>query len=224
MIKTLRPWLWIGLGLAILIASAAGPSARPTPAPAPAPGLVLDATVAPDFGALATTTWDQFLAVFAARSDCFGDVHLRADPQLKSRAAYDPTTATVTVRVPGTPAFLREALVHEWAHHVEFQCAAHQALRPAFLSVMGFPPDAAWQQGNHWEDRPSERYAETTVEIVLGRRQIRTEIHVTPAMVETVKRWIEGLDPLPPSPDTGEELTHIRQLKRSLTAGQRCCE
>ncbi len=205
-IKTPPLGWWMGRGLAIFLACLPGvlfAGSSTLPAPAPFPSLVIEPTVADDFAALATTTWQQFLAVFAPRSACFGSVHLRADPHLQSRAAYDPTTATVTVRVPGTPAFLREALVHEWAHHVEFQCPEHLVLRPAFLMAMGRPADTAWFQGDSWETIPSEHYAEATVELVLGRRQILTAIHVTPAMVAVVQRWSEGLELPPTSPTQG---------------------
>ena len=87
-----------------------------------------------DLKVLATETWGLFVEAFEARSHCFGDVTLKAAYDLDSRAAYDPETSTVAVRVPGTPAMLQGALVHEWAHHLEFQCEEHKALRPAIAS------------------------------------------------------------------------------------------
>jgi hypothetical protein len=62
------------------------------------PQLVIDGSVASDFEALAAKTWAQFLAVFEARTDCFGDVQLHAARSLGSRAVYDPASARVTVR------------------------------------------------------------------------------------------------------------------------------
>src|SRR5512132_758576 len=110
-----------------------------TATPRPLPRLLLDDSVAGDFAVLAQSTWQQFLVAFSGRTACFGDVHLRAVSDLASRAAYDPPTATVTVRVPGTPAMLQGALVHEWAHHIEFQCPAQQQIRAAFLAAQGEP-------------------------------------------------------------------------------------
>ena len=66
----------------------------------PTPRLIIDSSVRPDFEALIKETWDQFMLVFAARSDCFGDVHIKADYDMTDRAMYDPRTATITVRVP----------------------------------------------------------------------------------------------------------------------------
>jgi hypothetical protein len=138
--------------------------------------------------------------VLQARGDCFDDVRLVARTELDSRAVYDPARATVTVRVPGTPALLREALVHEWAHHVEFQCGQHQALRPAFLAALGLPPDTPWRSddapanapASDWAGIPSEQFAEATVELVLDRRQIPTKIRVSKEAVQAVAAWAAG--------------------------------
>jgi hypothetical protein len=149
---------------------------------------------------LARETWDRFLTVFQARSDCFGDVNLRAMRRLDSRAGYDPDTATVTVRVPGTVTLLQGALVHEWAHHVEFQCDEHQDLRAAFLVALGLPPDTPWRPdippadiaASLWPDIPSEQYAEATIVLVLGQRPIATGVRVTEDMVRVIEEWATG--------------------------------
>ena len=158
----------------------------------PLPKLIPDESVASDLHLLAKETWDRFLTVFQARAGCFGDVHLHADPNLTSRATYDPDSASITVRVPGTPAILQEALVHEMAHHVEFQCLAHRELQEAMLAAHGLQPDTPWRGNAKWENTPSEQYAEATIELVLGRRQIRTEIQVTPEMINAIKAWAAG--------------------------------
>jgi len=164
------------------------------------PQLIVDDSVAPDFEALARETWAQFLDVFQARSDCFGDVHLHATRTLDSRAAYDPDTATVTVRVPGTPAMLQSALVHEWAHHVEFQCEEQRELRRAFLVAQGLPPDTPWRPDDvsvemptsEWAAIPSEQYAEATVALVLGGRPIPTKARITQEAVHVIEVWAGG--------------------------------
>ncbi len=161
------------------------------------PQLIIDASVAPDLEALARETWDRFLDVFRARDDCFGDVRLRAARTLHSRAAYDPTSATVTVRVPGTPAILQSALVHEWAHHIEFQCQEQRELRQAFLAAQGLPPDTPWRPEEmpaevptrEWANIPSEQYAEAVVVLVLGRRPIPTKARVTNEAVSVIQQW-----------------------------------
>jgi hypothetical protein len=169
-------------------------------APMDAPVLLVDESVGSDLRILAEETWTSFLAAFEARSDCFGPVTLRATRTLDSRAIYDPDNATVTVRVPGTPAMLRGALVHELAHHVEFQCKEHKDLRPAFLAALGLPGDTPWRPGiapalmpaRMWSDIPSEQYAEATIVFVLGRRQVSTGVRVTEEAVRAVGAWAAG--------------------------------
>jgi hypothetical protein len=168
--------------------------------PAHHPELIFDDSVAADFQALALQTWDRFLVVFRARSNCFGDVRLRAAYTLDSRAGYDPNTATVTVQVPGTPARLQSALVHEWAHHIEFQCREQQALRAAFLVAQGLPSDTPWRPGGaptsqssgQWGAVPSEQYAEATVELLLGRRPLAAPAPVSREAIRVVGDWAGG--------------------------------
>ncbi|HOG45039.1 MAG TPA: hypothetical protein PLJ35_10635 [Anaerolineae bacterium] len=171
------------LAIALVVQSSL-PARRP-------PRLIVESSVDAGFAALAQGTWQQFLAVFGARQGCFGDVRLRAAWALDSRAGYDPDTATVTVEVPGTPAMLQSALVHEWAHHVEFQCPEQQALRPAFLAAQRLPADTPWRPDLQAESA-SEQYAEATVELVLGRRPIPTKAHVSNEAVAVIARWAAG--------------------------------
>ncbi|MBN1659422.1 MAG: hypothetical protein JXA93_13545 [Anaerolineae bacterium] len=164
------------------------------------PQLVIDDSVGADLDALTRETWDQFLAAFGGRTGCFGDVRVRAAWVLGSRAAYDPGTATVTVRVPGTRAMLQSALIHEWAHHVEFQCPAHEALRPAFLAAQGLPPGSAWRPdrppadvpASEWAGIPSEQCAEAAIEVVLGGRPVPTNVRLTREAVRVVQEWAGG--------------------------------
>jgi len=160
----------------------------------------MDDSVAGDFQTLAEETWKQFLTVFQARTDCFGDVHLHAAYDLNNRAAYDPVTATVSVHVPATAAMLQSALVHEWAHHIEFQCDAQKEMRPAFLAAQGLPADTLWRPDDTpantpesvWADIPSEQYAEATIELVLGQRQIPTGARVRVEAVQVIAEWASG--------------------------------
>jgi hypothetical protein len=166
----------------------------------PAPSLIPDESVADDLRALAQATWGRFLAVFVARSACFGDVHLHVDKTLENRGAYDPATATVTVRVPATAAMLQGALVHEWAHHLERQCKAHEQLRLAFLAAQGLPADTPWQVDyspadtpeSAWARIPSEQFAEATIELVLGERHIPTTARVRVEAVRVIAGWAAG--------------------------------
>lgn len=164
------------------------------------PRLILGESVGADFEVLARETWGRFLILFQARWSCFGDVRLEAAYGLDSRAGYDPASATATVRVPGTAAMLRSALLHEWAHHVEFQCPAHEGLRPAFLAAMGLPPDTAWRPdlspaeipASLWAEIPSEQYAEAVIDVVLDGRPVPTNVRLSRQAVRVVAEWARG--------------------------------
>ncbi len=196
MLKSLRDRGWSWLIFAVVLTSCTAA----TPTPRPLPRLLADDSVAGDFADLAQATWQQFLGVFSARTGCFGDVHLHAATTLASRAAYDPPTATVTVRVPGTRAMLQSGLIHEWAHHIEFQCPAQQQLRALFLAAQGLPAGTLWRPDDTpantpesiWATIPSEQFAEATIEVVLGERQIPTTAPVTPAAVRLIALWAAG--------------------------------
>lgn len=161
------------------------------------PRLIIDASVDQDFAAVIQETWGQFLRVFAARSDCFGDVRVKADYDLTDRAMYDPQTATVSVRVPERASILKGALVHEWAHHVEFQCDAQTEMRAAFIEAQGMPANTPWRSesgsvnvlSSDWANIPSEQYAETTIVLVLGERPVSTKAPITAEGVEVIRAW-----------------------------------
>jgi hypothetical protein len=156
------------------------------------PRLQHDETVPADLRALADDTWQDFLDAFPARWDCIPPPTLHAAWELGTRAEYRPATATLVVRVPGTPATLRSELLHEFAHHVEFVCADHELLRPGFLATQGFAPDTPWFGGATWESTPSEQYAEAVVELVEGRRTHLGGIILSDAAVAAVADWGSG--------------------------------
>ena len=156
----------------------------------PAPRLELDPSVAPDFAELANETFDQFVTAFPAHEDCIDTVVLAAAPVLDDRAADDLVEATMTVRVPGSADRLREAMVHELAHHLEARCSEHEVLRPAFMDAAGFPANSPWFQGATWEQTPSEVFAEATVEYVLGGRVGRQHLTTIPTeAIAAVASW-----------------------------------
>ncbi|MCB0111056.1 MAG: hypothetical protein KDE53_34280 [Caldilineaceae bacterium] len=161
--------------------------------------MIIDKSVAADFRSLIEETWGQFFGVFGPRADCFGDVHIKVDYDLTDRAMYDPRTATITVRVPERASILKGALVHEWAHHVEFQCDAHTELREAFLAAQGMPANTPWRSAggsvdvlsSDWAKIPSEQYAETTIVLVLGKRPVETSAPITEDGVNVIRAWAQ---------------------------------
>ena len=156
------------------------------------PELRYDESVPGDLRRLADETWSDFLETLPARWDCIPSPTLHAAWELDTRAEYQPETATLTLRVPGTPATLRSGLLHEFAHHVEFVCADHELLRPEFLAAQGFAPDTLWFGGASWEHTPSEQYAEAVVELIEGRRSHRGGIILSDTAVTTIAEWGSG--------------------------------
>jgi hypothetical protein len=157
-----------------------------------APELRHDDTVPDDLRELADETWNDFLDAFPARWDCIPPPTLHAAWELETRAEYEPATATLSVKVPGTPATLRSKLIHEFAHHVEFACEAQADLRPGFLAAQGFDPDSDWFGGDAWETTPSEQYAEAVVELIEGRRTHLGGIVISDAAIAIVAEWGSG--------------------------------
>ena len=70
---------------------------------------------------------------------------------------------------------LQGALVHEWAHHLEFQCEEHNGLRPAFTTSLGMTAETPWRSStlatevstSVWAEAPSEQWAEAVIVLVL---------------------------------------------------------
>jgi hypothetical protein len=156
------------------------------------PVLVVADDVPSDVRALALDTWDRFVNAFPARRACIPPATLAHAWRFPDRAAYDPATRAVVLRVPGTVANLRASLVHEFAHHLESTCDAHESLRRPFLVASGEVPDAPWFAGRVWEDVPSERFAEAVTVFVLEERPSHLRVHVTDDALDEIERWATG--------------------------------
>lgn len=161
------------------------------------PRVLFDDSVAADFRALIQDNWWTFLTFFEARSDCIRDIRIVAVQELADRAIYDPPTLTTFVRVPERGSLLRAALIHEWAHHLEFQCPAQLEMRDAFLKAQNLPPTTPWLMPDgsrnlpayRWASIPSEQFAETVVASVLERRNLRTPVTITEAGLRVIETW-----------------------------------
>lgn len=168
------------------------------------PRVLIDSSVAPDFKELINETWWKFLVFFEARTDCFGDVRVVAVKELSDRARYIPETATVLVRIPERGSLLRNALIHEWAHHIEFQCAAQIEMRSSFLAAQGFAPNTPWraEKGSVelptylWAKIPSEQFAEMVTAVVLNNQDMRTPVPMSDRGIQIVRAWARK-QPLP---------------------------
>ena len=156
------------------------------------PGIAFASDTPADVRELAASTWARFTGVFRGRWACVPSVSVAGAWQLGDRAMYDPDRRLVTIRIPGTAPNLRATLVHEFAHHVDFNCAAQdRALRRTFLAAQGFGPGTAWFQGKSWERTPSEQFAETAIALVLGG-DARPAVPVSRRALAAIRAWAEG--------------------------------
>jgi len=158
-----------------------------------APSLRVAGDVPADLHRLADELWPRFVAAFPARRECIGTVTIDLAWQMDDRARYLPDRRTIVVRAPATAPHLRDSIVHELGHHLEFSCPDQRNVRQAFLAAEGLPPDAGWFDGSDWASIPSEHWAEAVVAYVLGERDFnRGRIAVTDEAVQVVARWAQG--------------------------------
>jgi len=138
------------------------------------------------------TVWHRFLARFEGRRNCFADVRLvLVDDVVGGDARYVSDEALIQIEIPTTPARFRESLVHELAHHVERTCDEFAELRTVLHAAFG--AEQAWTGDSPWVDSPSERWAETVVQLVNGERLLHAEeMPIDPSVVDTVASWGRG--------------------------------
>jgi hypothetical protein len=131
----------------------------------------------------------DFVAVFAARRDCIGGAELELVRELDDGdARYLAADDLIEIEIPTSPRRFRESLVHELAHHVENSCPDAAVLRTDVMTAIGAKD---WTGQEHWEQRPSELWAEAVVEIVLGERvRFERSIPLDHGVAEAARRWI----------------------------------
>jgi hypothetical protein len=141
-----------------------------------------------DLQRLATSAWGDFIASFRRHQDCIDPVTVVPALRLGDRATYSQTDALVTVRVPGTAPNLRAALIHEFAHHLDYTCPRVRHFRRRFLAAQGLATTRPWGTGASWEQIPAEQFADAAVEIVLGRTSW-LRLHAREAALQEMLAW-----------------------------------
>lgn len=130
-----------------------------------------------------------------------------------NRGSYCPATGVIKLKVDRDDRGLRETLVHELAHLVEFSCDEHFEMRAPFTRA-GPHATIGWREGDRWAYIPSERFAEATVELFFGARQIQSDVTLTESELAVTAAWWAGetvpeVD-RPPSPRTPIALEYVR--------------
>ncbi len=153
------------------------------------PDVAFTRDVPADVRALVRRVSADVADALPARSDCLAGATLDTEWSLPDRARYLAADATIVLRIPATAAQLEQALIHEFAHHVEHTCEAHRELRTAFLLAQGLPEHTSWFGADEWEATPSEQYAEAMIVHVRGRRSFHRQMHVDDRAVAVVAAW-----------------------------------
>ena len=136
-----------------------------------------------------------------------------------NRGSYCPATGVIKLRLPRDERGLRETLVHELAHLVEFSCDQHLEMREPFTQAGPYTP-RGWRDGERWGAIPSERFAEATVELFFGTRQIKGDVTLTASELAVAAAWWAGeppptVDPTPPPPNTLELIRPVVAVNSS---------
>ena len=178
-----RPGIAALIAVATLAAFAIGAGPRT--------GLAVTPETPDDVRRLAEATWARFAETFAAHPGCVRPVTVAGVWELDDRAVYEPGTATIRVRIPGTAPNLEATLLHELAHHLDASCPDRE-LRVDFLAATGRDPATPWWRGERWAETPAERFAEAAVRVVMDGVPAHVLIDVDPDEIEVVRGWAGG--------------------------------
>ena len=141
-------------------------------------------------------TWARFLDRFAGRRSCFDDVTLvLVDDVVGGDARYVVADARIEIAIPTTPERFQESVAHELAHHVEHTCDEFSGLRASLQPIIGSA--GSWFEGPTWAETPSEIWAETVVEVVLGERIRHADrITIDPEAQAAIEAWASDREPV----------------------------
>lgn len=154
------------------------------------PGVTLGDDMPADLAEVVTVAFDEMVEELDAHTSCLDGLTVEHAWEMADRAAYDPDTTTIVLRVPATANELEFSLAHEIAHHLEQSCPAQEEIRPAFLSAQGLPDSTAWFEGDTWEETPSEQFATALGMVLTGGTDDRRRVPVTEPALEVVTDWV----------------------------------
>lgn len=155
------------------------------------PRMLVPQGVPDDVSAIVDRTWPAFLRAFPARHECIGDVTLLLVFDVEGGAAsYRPDEATIRIEIPTTPERFEESLAHELGHHLEHRCPLIPEIGAEFLAAQKFEAGVEWFGRDPWFESPTEHFAETVVQIVLGERRIHADrITLSSRAIAIVRKW-----------------------------------
>jgi len=140
-----------------------------------------------DVMALGDSSFADVLAAFPARVGCLRDVTVAHNWDLGTEAGFYEANY-IEIEVPNTSAQIRQTYVHEFGHHLDFNCVDRE-LRDAFIAAMGHGPSTDWYSESwSWERRPAEQFAEAVVAVV-GGSPLHADMQLTSDAVRVVEDW-----------------------------------
>ena len=147
-----------------------------------------------DVAELTTSTWMAFERAFPSQAGCLSDVELELVDDVPGGAAdYLVAEHLIRIEIPTSPRRFVESLTHELAHHLDEVCDGGGAIGAAFRAAQGIEAEVRWDRGEAWEERPTEQFAETVVEYVIGDRYTHADIiEVSNEAIEIVEDWAIG--------------------------------
>lgn len=157
--------------------------------PVDSPSLATPQALPADVRAEVADVWASVVDAFAGHRDCIDGAELWLVTDVAGGdARYVVAASRVEIAIPTTPERFRESLAHELAHHVEHSCESFDELRAEIHPILG--GDRPWSGGRPWEDVPSERWAETVVELVgIDRVRHADSVNVDDEVIARVRRW-----------------------------------
>lgn len=152
------------------------------------PELLVDNGVPDDVEQLAGDVWEEFSDAVDHIGSCVGSVRLAVDSGLDDRARYVPDEAKVVLRIPATAARLRQSLLHEFTHHLDYSCLEDSDVRDDFKRAVGMT-DVPWFSPEAAEDAPFELFADS-VSIVLQRDEFVRARALPGEALDFVEDWL----------------------------------
>lgn len=140
-----------------------------------------------DVMALGDSAYADVVAAFPSHIGCLRDVTVAHNWDLGTEAGFYQANY-IEIEVPNTRERIRKTYVHEFGHHLDFNCLDRET-REAFTKAMGHPAGTDWHSRDRpWEQRPAEQFAEAVVAVVGGSR-LHPDSTLHPEAVRVVATW-----------------------------------
>lgn len=129
--------------------------------------------------------WSEFVASIPSQAGCLlaSPPTVEAKPDMRPRAAYAPSIATLYVK-PGD--ISRLVIFHELGHHLDFACGAAEEIGADLRRAQGIAASKPWWKHGDPVTWPAEFFA-NAVAISLGEESRHA---VTAETVAVVEEWL----------------------------------